>query len=49
MEPDENKHYIFNTFAEAMENYMQLPIETQLQIAAPRQSHDCWIYDKLEE
>lgn len=49
MEPDENKHHIFATFEEAYASYMQLPQETQEKVAAPRQSHDCWIYDKLVE
>ena len=46
MEPDENKHHIFGTYAEAIESYMQLPQEIQEKISAPRQSHGCWIIDK---
>lgn len=46
MEPDTDKHHIFDTFAEAMQAWMLMPEELQEQIASPRQSHGCWIFDK---
>jgi hypothetical protein len=48
MEPDERQHHIFQTFEEAMAAYVEMQYE-QLGIAAPRQSHGCWIYDKIEK
>jgi hypothetical protein len=45
MEPDIDKHYIFETFEEAMTAYVEGNFE-QFEIAAPRQSHGCWIFDK---
>lgn len=45
-EPDERYHNIFETYEEAMEKYLELPIEIQEQIESPRQSHNCWIFDK---
>jgi hypothetical protein len=46
-EPDEKYHNIFNTYEEAMSSYLELSIEVQEEIQTPRQSHDCWIYDKV--
>jgi hypothetical protein len=48
-EPNEEIHYIFETYEEAIHAYMLLPIEVQEQIAPPRQSHNCWIFDKITE
>jgi hypothetical protein len=47
-EPDEILHYIFDTFEEAMMAYMNLSIEEQELITPPRQSHNCWIFNKLQ-
>jgi hypothetical protein len=49
MEPDINKHHIFDTYIQAIEAWMALPEETQELIAPPRQSHDCWIFDRIEQ
>jgi hypothetical protein len=48
-EPDPLYHNIFDTYAEAMEEYMNLPEEIQQIIIPPRQSHDCWIFDKYTQ
>jgi len=49
MEPNVDKHYIFATYAEAMEAWLELPVELQEIIPSPRQSHECWIFDKEPE
>jgi hypothetical protein len=48
-EPDSEKQYIFDTYEQAMEAYMLLSEEIKEIIAGPRQSHDCWIFDKYEQ
>lgn len=46
MEPDETRHHIFTTYDEALKAWASLPEEKQALIAPPRQSHNCWIFDK---
>jgi hypothetical protein len=48
-EPNEEIHYIFDTYEEAITAYMNLSIEEQELIAPPRQSHNCWVFDKIKE
>jgi hypothetical protein len=45
-EPDPAVHVIFETFAEAITAWMLLPEHVQDEITPPRQSHDCWIFDR---
>ena len=45
-EPNSNNHHIFDTYEEAYEVYMSLSNEIREIIDPPRQSHNCWIFDK---
>jgi hypothetical protein len=47
IEPNYELHYIFNTHAEAHDAWSSLPEDIQELIQPPRQSHDCWIFDKI--
>jgi hypothetical protein len=49
VEPDLLRHHIFDTYAEAMTAWVLLSDETREVIQPPRQSHDCWIFDKIEQ
>lgn len=50
MEPNPDKHFIFDTFSEALEAWMLLSPEQQEVIASPRQAiPDVWIFDKPNE
>lgn len=46
MEPDINKHHMFETYAEAYEFWVNLSEDLRDKIDPPRQSHNCWIVDK---
>jgi hypothetical protein len=45
-EPDANIHHLFDTWGEAIAAWMLLPEHVQDEITPPRQSHDCWIFDR---
>jgi hypothetical protein len=46
VEPDSQRQHIFDSYPEAMDAWMLLPEEVQEVVAPPRQSIDCWIFDK---
>lgn len=48
-EPNPIYHWIFDNYEDAMNAYMLLSEEIKEIIAGPRQSHDCWIFDKYEQ
>lgn len=49
-EPDPDRHFIFKSYAEAMEAWCNLTPEQQEEIAGPRQAvPDLWIFDKPNE
>jgi hypothetical protein len=49
MEPNENIHYIYDTYEEASDAYSKLSEKEKEQTEPPRQSHGCWIFDKINE
>jgi hypothetical protein len=46
MEPDADRHHVCHEFGDAYAAWLALPAEVRETIASPRQSHDCWIFDK---
>jgi hypothetical protein len=49
MEPNIDLHNIYDTYEEAMTAYDELSEKQKEMIEAPRQSHGCWIFDKINE
>ena len=47
-EPNLLIHEIFETYEEAYAAYELLSEEEKEIIATPRQSHNCWIFDKVK-